>query len=128
MPRSLHSRLLIVAGVVLATFLGAAGWVLDHGFRQTAISSVQERLKGQIFMLLGLADLDHPKQPLDTAEIPDLALTTPESGHYAQIYNADGDNALSLELSEFSITSRISKAPRFSIRRSVAASPCSVHR
>ena len=92
MPRSLHSRLLIVAGVVLATFLGAAGWVLDHGFRQTAISSVQERLKGQIFMLLGLADLDHPKQPLANAAIPDLALTTPESGHYAQIYNADGDD------------------------------------
>lgn len=90
MPRSLHSRLLIAAAVVLATFLGTAGWVLDHGFRQTAKSSARERLKGQIFMLLGLADLDQPARPLSTSTIPDPALTMPESGHYAQIYNGAG--------------------------------------
>ncbi|MGH8596980.1 MAG: ATP-binding protein, partial [Gammaproteobacteria bacterium] len=91
MPRSLHSRLLIAAAVVLATFLGMAGWVLDHGFRQTAKSAVQERLKGQIFMLLGSADLDRPTRPLSAAATPDPALAMPESGHYAQIYNGAGD-------------------------------------
>lgn len=90
MLRSLHSRLLIIAVVVLAIFLGAAAVVLDHGFRQTAIASVQERLKGQIFMLLGLADLDRPASPLAADDIPDPALSMPESGHYAQIYDAQG--------------------------------------
>lgn len=91
MLRSLHSRLLIVAGVVLAAFLGIAAVVLDHGFRQTARASVQERLKGQIFVLLGLADLDQPSQPLSAEQIPDPALAMPESGHYAQVYDAKGD-------------------------------------
>ncbi len=90
MLHSLHSRLLIVAGVVLAAFLGVAAAVLDHGFRQTAKASVQERLKGQIFVLLGLADLDRPSQPLTAAQIPDPALAMPESGHYAQVYDAKG--------------------------------------
>jgi len=91
MLRSLHSRLLIAAGVVLAAFLGIAAAVLDHGFRQTARASVQERLKGQIFVLLGLADLDFPSQPLRPEQLPDPALAMPESGHYAQIYDATGD-------------------------------------
>jgi two-component system sensor histidine kinase PhoQ len=90
MAQSIHSRLLIVAGVVLAVFLGTVGWVLDQGFRQTARSSVQERLKGQIFMLLGLADLDRPDQPLPANALPDPALSRPESGQYAQIYDATG--------------------------------------
>ncbi|MBI2800833.1 MAG: histidine kinase [Gammaproteobacteria bacterium] len=91
MPRSLHSRLLIVAGVVLAAFIGIAGFVLDHGFRQSASASAQERLKGQIFMLLGLADLDQPNRPLGADALPDPALSLPESGHYLQIYNGQGD-------------------------------------
>lgn len=91
MLRSLQSRLLIVAGVVLAAFMGIAAAVLDHGFRQTVRAAVQERLKGQIFVLLGLADLDNPRRPLSQEQLPDPALAMPESGHYAQIYDANGD-------------------------------------
>ncbi len=90
MLSSLHARLLVVAGVVLTSFLGTAALVLDHGFRDSARDAVQERLKAQIFVLLGLADLDTPARVLNDALLPDTSLATPESGHYAQIHDADG--------------------------------------
>lgn len=90
MLASLHARLLVVAAVVLASFLGTAALVLDHGFRESARDAVQERLKAQIFVLLGLADLDTPARVLNDALLPDTTLATPESGHYAQIHDVDG--------------------------------------
>ncbi len=81
----------MVAAVVLAAFVGTAAVVLEHGFEQTALSSVQERLKGRIFTLLGLADLDRPQQPLSAEQIPEPALSMPESGQYAQIYDEASD-------------------------------------
>lgn len=90
MPQSLNTRILIAAGVVLAAFLGAAGFVIDHAFRETAMASVHERLKGQIFMLLGLAELDDPSRGVMPEALPDPALSLPESGHYAQIVDEEG--------------------------------------
>lgn len=42
-------------------------------------------------MLLGLADLDQPAQPLSGSAPLDPALAMPESGHYAQIHNGAGE-------------------------------------
>jgi two-component system sensor histidine kinase PhoQ len=90
MLRSLHSRLLLVAGVVLAAFLGGAALIIDHGFRDSALSGVQERLKAQIFALLGIIDLDNPGKPLGDTLLPEPALAMPESGHYAQVQDTEG--------------------------------------
>lgn len=88
--RSLNSRVLVAAGVVLAAFLGSAGWVLDQAFRDSALTSVKDRLQGQIFMLLGRVDLDVPSNVAVGSVLPDAALSTPDSGHYAQILDASG--------------------------------------
>ena len=45
MPRSLNARVLLAAGVMLVLFLGVAGFAIDLVFRETAIASVQDRLK-----------------------------------------------------------------------------------
>ncbi len=90
MRQSINSRILIVAGVALIAFLGGAGLVIDEAFRGTAMSWVEERLKGQIYMLLGLAEFDQPNGNILPEALPDPALALPDSGHYAQIFDADG--------------------------------------
>mgnify|MGYP001814862558 FL=1 len=46
--RSLHSRLLLAASLVLAGFLGATGLALDTAFRNSAEAAMQERLQSYI--------------------------------------------------------------------------------
>jgi len=91
MPRSLNARVLSAAGAMLVVFLGVAGFAIDHVFRETAMASVQDRLKAQIFMLLSLANLDEPAvHPLPDT-LPNPSLAVPDSGQYAQIFSAAGD-------------------------------------
>ncbi len=90
MPRSLNARILVAAGAVLVIFLGVAGLAINQAFRDNALSSVQERLKAQIFMLLSLANLDPPATNPMPETLPDLALSVPDSGHYAQIFAGAG--------------------------------------
>ena len=89
--RSLNTRVLVAAGLVLAAFLSTAGLVLDQAFRDTAKTSVRERLTGKIYMVLGMIDLDGPEK-LSTNSAPlDATLSTPESGHYAQFLDSSNN-------------------------------------
>lgn len=56
MPRSLSSRLLITASVVLFVFLGLTGTVLDQAFRSSAERGESEKLLVQIYGLLAAAE------------------------------------------------------------------------
>ncbi len=89
--RSLNSRVLVAAGLVLAAFLSTAGFVLDQAFRDTAQTSVRERLTGRIYMMLGMIDLDDPEKISANSTPPDATLSTPESGHYAQVLDASNN-------------------------------------
>ncbi|MCP4043654.1 MAG: histidine kinase, partial [Gammaproteobacteria bacterium] len=55
---SLNSRLLLAATLVLAAFLGLTGLILDQAFRESTLAASRDRLRTQIYMLLGAADLD----------------------------------------------------------------------
>lgn len=90
MPLSLNSRILVVAGIVLVVFLGAASYGIDRSFRDTTLAAVHERLKAQVYMLLGLANFDTPKAPPIPVALPDPLLSMTDSGHYAQIFDGDG--------------------------------------
>jgi two-component system sensor histidine kinase PhoQ len=90
MPLSLNSRILVAAGVVLFMFLGTAGFAIDRSFRATALTAVHERLKAQVFMLLGLANFDSPEAPPIPEVLPDLLLAMPDSGRYAQVFDGKG--------------------------------------
>lgn len=88
--RSFTARLLITASVVLVAFLGLTGLALDKAFRDSALSSVRDRLQTQVYMLLGAAEVD-PKSGLHMPQaLPEARLLTPDSGLYALIVNNDG--------------------------------------
>lgn len=89
--RSLNTRVVVAAGLVLAAFLSTAGLALDQAFRDTALTSVRERLTGRIYMVLGMVDLDVPAEITTTSLLPDPALSTPESGRYAQLIDASNN-------------------------------------
>jgi two-component system sensor histidine kinase PhoQ len=91
MPLSLNSRILVAAGVVLIAFLGTASFAIDRSFRATALTAVHERLKAQIFMLLGMANFDAPGAAPMPAVLPDPSLSVPDSGHYAQVFDGKGE-------------------------------------
>ena len=90
MPSSLNSRILVAAGLVLIAFLGTASFGIDRSFRDTTLTAVHERLKAQVFMLLGLANFDDPRAPPMPAVLPDALLSTTDSGHYAQVFEGEG--------------------------------------
>ena len=92
---SLNTRVLVAAGLVLAAFLSTAGLVLDQAFRDTAQTSVRERLTGRIYMVLGMIDLDVPERISANSATLDAALSTPDSGHYAQIIDASNNRVWS---------------------------------
>ncbi|MEX2480027.1 MAG: ATP-binding protein [Gammaproteobacteria bacterium] len=91
--RSLRGRILFTASLVLAGFLSGASMLLDRAFRQSALDGVEDRLRGRIFMLIGAADFDVGAFDELIGELPDPALLTPGSGHYARIVALDSKAA-----------------------------------
>ncbi|MGR8919730.1 MAG: ATP-binding protein [Gammaproteobacteria bacterium] len=87
---SLRTRLLLSASLVLLVFLGGAGLLLDRAFQDSAMNGVEDRLRGHVFMLIGAADFDARPAPAVGA-LPDPALATPASGHYARIVDGAGE-------------------------------------
>ena len=88
---SLHSRLLLVASLVLAGFLGATGLALDKAFRVSAKASMQERLQSYIYALLAAADEDEYGRMIPPQELPEPRFSQPDSGLYAMVADPDGD-------------------------------------
>jgi len=88
--RSLHSRLLLAATLVLAGFIGATGLALDKAFRVSAKASMQDRLQSYIYALLAAADEDVGGGMIPPQEIPEPRFSKPDSGLYAMIAAADG--------------------------------------
>lgn len=82
-PLSLRARQLLAATLALIAFLGFTGVALDQAFRETAYSSLEQRLQNYIkdyyngmeFLRNGV--LDMPARP------PDPRLSRPGSGLYA---------------------------------------------
>lgn len=87
---SLNSRLLIAASIALAAFLGLTGLALDRAFRESALTAVQERLQTQVYMLLGVADLDAAQRLGLPNALPEARLSQPDSGLYAQVISSEG--------------------------------------
>ncbi len=84
--RSLRSRILLTASLVLVVFLGCASILLDRVFRDSALNGVEDRLRGSIFMLIGAADFDALADSELIRALPDPSLSVPASGHYARIF------------------------------------------
>lgn len=88
---SIHARLLVAASVVLVAFLGLTGLALDRAFRQSALAAEQERLRTQIYMLLGVAEVADGGRLVLPQALHEVRFSTPGSGLYARVEDAGGD-------------------------------------
>jgi len=88
--RSLNARLTLSAGLVLAVFVAASAFALERAFRDSARSSREERLLGQVYLLMAAADVDaHGKLTLSSAPL-DTRFDLPASGLYGTITDSAG--------------------------------------
>lgn len=87
MNPSIQTRLLAAATIILVIFLGVTGLVLDKAFRDSAESSMRERLQGHIYTLLALGELDDTGTIQMPKELPDPGFSLAQSGLYARIDN-----------------------------------------
>ena len=55
------------------------------------MNSVEDRLRGRVFMLIGAADFDAQNGHSMIDSLPDPSLSIPGSGNYARIVSIDGD-------------------------------------
>ncbi|MFT7531961.1 MAG: two-component system sensor histidine kinase PhoQ, partial [Gammaproteobacteria bacterium] len=85
--KSLRTRLLLVASLVLIVFTGIALALLDRTFRQTAESSLQDNLQAQMYALLTVVEpaADGALDFIETLAEPRFSVA--DSGLYAFIYD-----------------------------------------
>jgi two-component system, OmpR family, sensor histidine kinase PhoQ len=87
---SLQTRLVVAVSLVLAAFLGLTGVALEQAYRDSAETAIQEKLKGQVYALLGAADVDKRGRLRLPESLPDPRLSEPDSGLYAQVEGEKG--------------------------------------
>jgi len=87
---SLQTRLVTAGTLVLAAFLGLTGFALDQAFRDSVETATMEKLKGQVYALLGAADVDADGRLRLPQSLPDPRLSEPDSGLYAQVQGEQG--------------------------------------
>lgn len=92
--RSLRTRLLAAASVVLFAFVALCGLSLERAFHDSALEAQQDRLRGVVYGLLGAAEAsENGALTLDIESLPDTRLRQPGSGLEAALLDEAG-NAL----------------------------------
>jgi two-component system sensor histidine kinase PhoQ len=86
---SLHVRVVVVASLVLAAFLGFTGVALERAFRDTGMELVRENLQSQVYALLAAAD-PAPDGALPMDGLPEPRFALPDSGLYALVREPGG--------------------------------------
>jgi len=81
----------VAGSVVLVAFLGLTGLTLDQAFRDSALAAVQSRLQGQVYLLLGAADLDAFNRLTLPQTLAEARFSTPDSGLYADVMDHEGN-------------------------------------
>ncbi|MFK8068886.1 MAG: ATP-binding protein [Gammaproteobacteria bacterium] len=87
---SLNARLLLTASIVLVAFLSFTGYALDRAFSDSGLVAVKERLQTEMYSLLAAADSDDISTLIMPDTHPDLRLSTPASGIYAEVISDKG--------------------------------------
>jgi len=87
MRLSINARTVIGAGLVLAVFLVLTGLALDRAFEDSALTSIQERLRGQLYLLIGETEVNDAGKISLPEKSALVRLNQPDSGLYAWIYS-----------------------------------------
>lgn len=85
---SLQKRLVLAFGVLLLLFLGLTGVVLDRAYAQSVQAAVAERLRLQIYALLGVADPEG--EGFYVPDLEDARFAQIDSGLYGFILDTAG--------------------------------------
>ena len=82
---SLTNRLIISASILLAAFLGIAGFSLDALYQKRATDSLQTELLGHVYTLLSASRDDENGLPVLDPLVPDPRFNQTDSGLYAKV-------------------------------------------
>lgn len=82
---SLNSRIILAASLVLAIFLALTGIALDQAFRDSARTARQERLQGQLYLLIAAAEVDERGRLSMPEPLTEPRFGQPGSGLYGII-------------------------------------------
>lgn len=88
---SLNKRMLLSASLVLAIFITLTALTLDRAFHESARSAREDRLLGQIYMLIASAEVDAQGQLSLPSMLSEPRLNLPGSGLYAYITDSTGN-------------------------------------
>lgn len=86
---SIRQRLLLVAGIILVAFLGLSAISLNNAYQASAKAAQQQRLQSHIYTLLTAIDLYKHDQLYMSETLAEPDFSTPHSGLYAQITQAE---------------------------------------
>jgi two-component system sensor histidine kinase PhoQ len=90
-PLSLAARSTIATGLVLAGFLGLAGFALDRAYSQAALSALRDRLQSYAYAYLAGTDVSNRSDKVILPEVPpNPDFARPGSGLYAVVIGQDG--------------------------------------
>lgn len=87
---SLNARIILAASLVLAIFLALTGIALDHAFRDSARAAREERLQGQLYLLIAAAEVDEAGRLAMPEQLQEPRFGQPGSGLYATIDDGRG--------------------------------------
>ena len=85
---SLKARITLSATLVLTVFTLLAGFALDQAFRDSAKNARQERLLGQIYLLMAATEVNEQGQITLPQTLEEARFSLPGSGLYAVITDA----------------------------------------
>ena len=90
-PLSLAARSTIATGLVLAGFLGLAGFALDRAYSQAALSALRDRLQSYAYAYLAGTDVSSRSDKVILPEVPpNPDFARPGSGLYAVVIGQGG--------------------------------------
>ncbi len=87
---SLNKRMILSASFVLAIFIVLTALGLDRAFYDSARSARQERLLGQLYLLIAAAEVDSKGQLSLPATLSEPRFSMPGSGLYAFVTDGNG--------------------------------------
>ena len=87
---SINARIVASASIVLAVFIAATALALDHAFRDSARSARRERLLGQVYLLIGAAEVDRQGRITMPPALSEARFSLPGGGLYGSITDARG--------------------------------------
>lgn len=87
---TLNARIILAASLVLAIFLALTGIALDQAFRDSARAAREERLQGQLYLLIAAAEVDESGRLAMPQQLQEPRFGQPGSGLYATIDDGRG--------------------------------------